>query len=344
MTRVSVVIPVYNEACCIETLIAALAAQRQQCQAKLELVFVDDGSADDTWPILQTMMHEDFSVRLVRFSRNFGKEAAVTCGLRLATGDAVVIMDADLQDPPQLLPRMLKVWRSGVDIVYAKRADRSRDSLPKRIGASIFHALFQRLSGASISPDVGDFRLLDKRVVDVINTMPESTRYMKGLLDWPGFRHQAVSFSRPPRVSGKTKFSLLKLCSLALDGIVSFSAIPLRIWGCLGMLISWAALLFAALGIVYAGMHGITITASTWLVILIALLAGVQLIAIGVVGEYVSRIYTESKQRPLFVVEQLRGVPEDQINDLKKCMPKELAAIRLPEKARTIYWANAAEQ
>ncbi len=332
MITVSVVIPIYNEAKCIDSLISVLIQQQPKCQSRFELVFIDDGSTDNSWDILRTLMPEGISIRLARFSRNFGKEAAVTCGLRLATGDVVVIMDADLQDPPELLPQMLEVWRSGVDIVCPKRIERKHDRFIKRVTAKLFYKLFHRISEAPVNVEVGDFRLLDRKVVEILNQMPENTRYMKGLMSWPGFKQQMVPFSRPARVSGKTKFDFWALCRLALDGIISFSSMPLRIWSFIGLVIVLIALIYVGLNVIDAFFRGLVVPAYVWLIASIALLAGIQLISIGVLGEYISRLYKESKQRPLFVIEQLRGVPEMQLDDLKKSMPKELAAIQVPSK------------
>lgn len=323
MSTVSIIIPIYNEADCVNTLIKALEEQALCCHSMLELVFVDDGSTDASWRILQTLTSDIFNIRLARFSRNFGKEAAVTCGLHIASGDAVVIMDADLQDPPELLPKMIDTWQSGAHVVCAKRIDRKQDGLIKRITAKAFYKIYCWMSEVPATIEVGDFRLLDRKVVQILSQMNESTRYMKGLLSWPGFKHEYVYFKRPARVAGKTKYNYLKLWNLALDGIISFSSLPLRVWSYLGAVVS-------TLATVYAGYIVLNYESNapdySVIIAVVLFIGGIQLISIGVVGEYISRIYSESKQRPLFVIDQLSGISLIETNRLKQIMPKEFAA------------------
>jgi glycosyltransferase involved in cell wall biosynthesis len=306
---VSLVMPAYNE----EEGIADVLAQVDQILAshpeyRWEVVLVNDGSRDRTLKIVSALAPSHFDLQVVDLSRNFGKEAALSAGLEVARGDAVIPIDADLQDPPELIFQMLPLWESGAEVVLAKRADRSADGLMKRVTAAWFYRTINRISEVSIPENVGDFRLMDRVVVDVIRRMPESRRFMKGLFAWAGFRTVAVEYSRPERFSGETKFNGMRLINLAIEGITSFSTVPLRLATYSGALVAVAAFLFGVYVILHRLLMGADVPGYASLASMIAFFSGVQLLAIGVIGEYVGRTYLESKLRPAFVVRRVERI------------------------------------
>ena len=303
----SLVIPVFNEQATLETLYAAIRDRMSALGITYEVVLIDDGSMDRTGEMLTEFTQRDRRFRSVHFSRNFGHQAAVTAGLHFARGSAVVVMDADLQDPPELLASMVGKWREGYHVVYAQRIKRHAEGALKRGIAFAYYRLLQRLTDVDIPADTGDFCLMDRRVVDLLNRMPERNRYLRGLRAWLGFKQTAVQFERPPRYAGEPKYTFWKSLALGINGIVGFSKVPLRFATYLGMLVSAVSLVLTGWAVYqrFVGADTVRGWASTLVVIL--LLGGVQLLMIGVVGEYLSRIYDEVKQRPMYVIGDLRG-------------------------------------
>jgi glycosyltransferase involved in cell wall biosynthesis len=273
-----------------------------------EILFIDDGSEDMTMAAIHAAHRSDPRIRAVSLSRNFGKEAALSAGLDHARGRAVVPMDVDLQDPPEVIGEMLAKWREGFEVVYGVRRNRSSDSLPKRLTADLYYRAHNYLSDDKIPEHAGDFRLLDRSVVEVIRRMPERNRFMKGLFAWGGFRQAAVEYDRVPREVGTSKFRYWKLWTLALDGITSASTMPLRIWSYIGVVIAFFALVYAIFVVVRTTLFGIDVPGYPSLIVAVLFFGGLQLISLGVLGEYVGRILVETKQRPIYVVRQKLGL------------------------------------
>jgi len=269
-----------------------------------EIIFVNDGSRDSSRDVIAALAAADPLVRLVNFSRNFGKEAALLAGLEHSRGEAVIPIDVDLQDPVEVIPLLVAKWRGGAEVVLAKRADRSSDSLLKRKSAEWFYGVHNALSQVKIEPNVGDFRLMSRRTVDNILQLSERNLFMKGLLSWVGGRVEVVEYTRAVRVAGETKFNGWKLWNLALEGITSFSTVPLRIWTYLGVAVS-ALSFFYALWMIYDKVaHGNDVRGYPSLLVIVLFLGGIQLIGIGVIGEYIGRIYIETKGRPRYIVSE----------------------------------------
>lgn len=307
----SIVVPVKDEEQAItpfvERVREALGALKDPAGRDFEILFVDDGSSDSTFDEIRRVHAQDGRVRAISFSRNFGKEAALSAGLDHALGQAVVPMDVDLQDPPEVIGEMIAKWREGFEIVNGIRADRDSDSLPKRITADLFYRTHNKLSADKIPKHAGDFRLLDRKVVDIIRRMPERTRFMKGLFAWAGFRQASVSYTRQQRQVGKTKYNYWKLWSFALEGITSASTIPLRVWSYVGVMVAMIALSFAVVLIIRTLIWGVEVPGYASLMVAVLFLGGLQLLSLGILGEYVGRIFIESKQRPLYVVRERIG-------------------------------------
>lgn len=336
-SRLSVVIPVLNESRGLDPLLARLIPVLEASGLAFEVVFVDDGSTDDTLAKLRRRHAGDARICTVSFSRNFGKEIAVAAGLRYATGDAVVIMDADLQHPPELIPEFIARWRDGYDVVYAQRTDRDADSLSRRIFARVFYAAFRVLSGTELPANAGDFRLLDRRAVDALNRLGERARFNKGLFAWIGFRSTGIPFDVPDRVHGEgSRWRPRKLLRFALDGLASFSTIPLRIWSYVGLTFSAMAFAYIVLFLAKTLLFGIDQAGFPTLVISIMFFAGVQLISLGVIGEYLGRIYEEVKARPLYLVAEEIGL--DSGPAAGKAAPRAAVGSRVRETS-----ADAAE-
>lgn len=306
----SFVIPVYNEEEVLPELCRRMTALFDELDGPAEVILVDDGSRDRSYALMLDMHAHDPRFKAVRFSRNFGKEVAVSAGLDLAAGDAVILMDADLQDPPELALEMARKWREGYDMVYARRDGRHGETWFKRESSKLFYRTLRRVSDVDVPLDVGDFRLVDRRALDAFRAMRERNRYVRGMFGWIGFRQTGITYVRPGRFAGTTKWPLAKLVRLALDGIISFSTAPLRIVlqvGFVVSIISFAAGL-TALAIKFSGAYAVSGWAS--LMVWTSFLGGVQLTVIGVMGEYVGRIYDEVKRRPLYLVSELRGFGE----------------------------------
>lgn len=303
----SVVIPLYNEAAVLPLLVPRLLAILQATHFRHEIVFVDDGSQDNSLLQLRHAVSEGLPLRIVVLSRNFGKEAALSAGLEHCRGDAVIVMDADLQDPPELIPDMLAAWEAGADVVTMKRRTREGDSWLKRSTAHLYYRLLNKLSNISIPADTGDFRLMSRQVVDAILQLPERNRYNKGLFAWVGFNTHVIEYDRAPRPAGHSKWNYLHLCNLALDGITSFSSAPLRLILLSGLLICLGSLAAGTWLLVEHWYLGTPVTLSTIGILLLGLFSGLQLSALGLVGDYVGKAYLETKQRPVFLIKHIIG-------------------------------------
>lgn len=299
---ISIVCPCYNEADVIDTFVNRLIDVLGPDAPDYELVCINDGSTDATLPKLLMLKKGPLPLRIIDLSRRFGKEAAIAAGLDHASGEAVVVIDADLQDPPELIPKLVAAWQDGNKVVVARRSDRSADTFSKRLFARTFYRLHNLISDTEIPVDVGDFRLLDRDVVDVLCQLPERQRFMKGLFSWVGFEPAVIDYVRENRASGHTKFSWWRLWNLGLEGITSFSTAPLRIWTYLGLVISAIALVYGGYIVMRTLAFGIDVPGYASLLTAILFLGGVQLISLGVIGEYVGRIYMETKGRPIYVV------------------------------------------
>lgn len=306
MNRISIVIPCFNEALALDSLLARLdQALATVPDASFEIVCVNDGSHDGTLQRLIVLQQQRTNLVVVDLSRNFGKESALSAGIAVATGEAVVPMDADLQDPPELLAQLVDLWRQGFEVVVARRADRSSDSWLKRVTAGAFYRAHNAMSDVQIPNNVGDFRLMDRAVVDVLNALPESRRFMKGLFAWVGFRTVAVDYVRESRVAGTSSFNGWRLWNLAVEGITGFSITPLRIWSYLGLMVASASFAWGMWILVRTLIFGHDVPGYASLIVAVTFLGGLQLIGIGIVGEYVGRTYIESKRRPAFVVRRV---------------------------------------
>nr|WP_218170553.1 glycosyltransferase family 2 protein [Pseudomonas gingeri] len=299
------VVPVFNEEQAIPLFYEAVRREAGLKPYEVEIVFINDGSSDSTEALIGTLALMDDGVLLVNFSRNFGKEPALFAGLEYASGEAVIPMDVDLQDPVEVIPRLIHTWQDGADVVLAKRRDRSGDGYLKRHSASLFYRLLKHIAYTHIEENVGDFRLMDRKVVDVIKALPEQQLFMKGVLSWAGFTVAIIEYDRACRAGGRSKFNAWKLWNLALDGVTSFSTLPLRLWSYIGGGISLLALLYAGYLVVDKVLFGNDLPGYPSLMTAILFLGGVQLIGIGILGEYVGRIYMEAKHRPRYVVKDI---------------------------------------
>ena len=306
MKKVSVVIPMYNE----EEVIKASLLKIQEVLEELtrynyEIICVDDGSKDETLNILQEIVSENKNVKVISFSRNFGHQAAVTAGLKEVTGDAIVIIDADLQDPPQLIPEMLELWEQGNEVIYGKRKARKGESKFKLLTAKMFYNALNALSDVDIPKDTGDFRLVDRNVVDVINLLPEHNKFLRGLFSWVGFEQKAFEYERKKRFAGKTKYPFKKMAKLASDGIIGFSTKPLKLVGGVGILaiiISGIILIYSILSFIFKW-NNLT---PGWTSIMVSTMffSGTILLSLWMIGEYIARIYDESKGRPQYIIKK----------------------------------------
>jgi len=310
----SVIVPVKDEEVAIQAFVSRVSAVIEGLQdaaaQSYEILFVDDGSTDGTMAAIEAAHRDNPRVRAISLSRNFGKEAALSAGLDHVRGAAVVPMDVDLQDPPEVLGEMVAKWRAGFDTVYGVRKDRATDSLPKRLSADLYYKAHNLLSSDKIPDHAGDFRLLDRRVVDVIRALPERNRFMKGLFAWGGFKSASVEYVRAERTLGETKFKPWKLWTLALDGITSSSTVPLRIWTYVGGGIAALSFLYVFVIIAKVLIFGIAVPGYASLMVAILFFGGLQLLSLGILGEYVGRIMVEAKQRPLYIVRDTIGMTE----------------------------------
>ncbi|MBP2232815.1 glycosyltransferase involved in cell wall biosynthesis [Azospirillum agricola] len=314
-TRLSVVIPFFNEGANIAALFDRLTPALDGLNVDWEVVCVNDGSRDDTLDRLLDAHDRDSRIKVVDLSRNFGKELALSAGLARTTGDAVVPMDADLQHPPELLPAFLEKWREGYDVVVAVRHARVGQSLKHRLFARMFYWIFDHLSEIKLPREVGDFRLMDRKVVEVINRMPERTRFMKGIFAWVGFRQAAIPYEQGERAGGDTKWGFLKLLRLSLDGLTAFSTFPLRVWSLVGMALSGVAFVYILIRLVRTLFHGIDVPGYESLLVAVLFLGGIQLITLGIIGDYLGRVFAEVKGRPLFIVRSAHGFEDEDDRD-----------------------------
>jgi len=306
--KLSLVVPVYNEEAGIEELRARLLPVLESI-GPFEVLCINDGSTDRSAEMLDALSSSDARFKTLHFSRNFGHQAAVTAGLHTASGDCAVIIDADLQDPPEVIVELVEKWRQGFDVVYAKRRQRVGDSRIKRATAYLFYRMLRKLTEVEIPPDAGDFCLLDRMVVDVLNSMPERNRYVRGLRAWVGFRQVAVEFDRSERFAGETKYPFRRMIALAFDGVFSLSKAPLRLAIYFGFLSSGLSFLFG-LFFVYQRLAGTFHTVRGWAstIVVVLFLGGVQLICIGAIGEFIGRTYDEVKHRPLYIIARTSGI------------------------------------
>lgn len=313
LSVLSVVVPAFNEAEVLTRFHERLSAVLKDVTLQAEIVYVNDGSSDTTLDVMRTLAANDRRVAIVNLSRNFGKEIALTAGLDYAQGDAVVVIDADLQDPPELIPELIRRWREGYDVVYAKRIARDGESGLKKLTAFAFYRVIQRVSRVHIPQDTGDFRLLSRRAIVALGKLREQHRFMKGLFTWIGYPQVAVSYRREPRYAGETKWNYWRLWNFALEGITSFTTAPLRLATYLGLVTALAAFTYAAIIIYKTLMFGDPVRGYPSLMVVLLFLGGVQLISIGILGEYIGRMFDETKNRPLYLVQEYRPADNAQL-------------------------------
>jgi len=303
----SVVIPVYNEEETLDQLVERLSRALDSIGEPWEVLFVNDGSRDRSGQMLHAFHERDPRLKSITLSRNFGHQVAISCGLDFARGDGVIVMDCDLQDPPEVLPGMVARWREGWDVVYAVR-QRRKENVLKRAAYKGFYWLLHQVSYLDIPLDSGDFSLIDRRVVDLLKSMPERNRFVRGLRTWVGLRQTGYEYARAARYAGESKYSFTKLLRLAFDGLVSYSYVPLRLVSNVGMLVSLSALAYMSYLLVARLFGDRTIQGWTSTVVILLFLGGVQLLSLGIIGEYIGRIFDEVKQRPHYIVSEVRGV------------------------------------
>ncbi len=324
----SVIVPAYNEEEVLpifhQRLVAALNGVTE-LQGSFEVVYVNDGSKDGTLRILQELAMHDASIGVANLSRNFGKEAAMSAGLKLARGAAVILIDADLQDPPELIGEMVRTWQLGADVVNMKRVSRDGETWFKKASAAWFYKVINWLSEVHIPENVGDFRLLSRRAVDALNQLPESNRFMKGLFAWIGYKQVLVEYARHPRAAGQTKWPYIKLLNFAVEGITGFSVVPLRLASYAGFLTAFSAFVYALFLLVKTLTIGDSVKGFPTLILTILILGGLQLMAMGIIGEYLGRLFKESKRRPLFLLDDYKP-PQAMIADLARSPSPAVAA------------------
>ena len=323
--RISVVVPIFNEAHCIEPFFNRLIPILKSLPFNYEIVCVDDGSQDESVALIQSWMSKDSGIKLIKLTRNFGKERALAAGIDYASGHAVIPIDSDLQDPPEVIPALLDEWQKGFDMVIATRNNRPGDSVVKRQSARWFYRIMNRFSEVSIPANAGDFRLMDRRVVNALKSLPESTRFHKGLFAWLGFKTASVEYERPERVGGVSKWNYWKLWNYALDGVFAFSTAPLKLWSYVGAITASAGFIYALFIIVKTIAFGVDVPGYASLLVLFLTLNGFCLIGIGVVGEYVGRIFTEVKNRPLYLVDEILNHENSLRPSVAKIDPRETA-------------------
>lgn len=304
----SVVIPCFNEQEVLEELYRRLSIVLRALKIRYEVVLVDDGSSDRTWMMMEELAAKDANVKVIKLSRNFGHQLALSCGLDQARGAAVLIIDADLQDPPELLPKMLEIWRNGIDVVYGQRTSRAGETKLKRLLAYGFYRIISRITGVSIPADTGDFRLMDRKALDALLLLQERHRFVRGMVSWIGFKQAPIKYERPARFAGETKYPIKKSLKLAFDAITSFSYAPLRIASYLGLALSGLSFLYIVV-VIALKFLGVNFPGYTSLMASVLLLGGVQLIVLGIIGEYVGRIFEQGQRRPLYLIESMRGEP-----------------------------------
>ena len=312
--KISVLVPVLDEQSSIPIFLHAVTPVLEHvCQEHLsgghyEILFIDDGSVDDTAEIIVSASNSNPNIKLVRFSRNFGKEAALAAGLRFASGDGVIPMDADLQDPPEMIPLLVSEWLKGAEIVNAVRRQRQNDSWFKRASARLYYTIYNRIADLPIKADVGDFRLLDRQVVNALNELSEGSRFTKALYTWVGYRNVDITYDRAPRSTGNTKWNVAALFRFGFDGVIASTTMPLRIWSYVGMLMACFAFFFAFVIISRTLLFGVDTPGYASLMVVILFLGGLNLLSLGIMGEYVGRIAQETRHRPLYIVRETHGL------------------------------------
>lgn len=303
--KISILIPAYNEEEVLQHLYERLTKLAgETSDYKFEFLFVNDGSRDRTLEIIKTYAEKDDRVAYINLSRNFGKEIAMIAGLDNVTGDATVIIDADLQDPPELIPQMIKYWEEGYDDVYARRKSRAGESWLKKVTSEMYYKILQKSTNIPIQKDTGDFRLLDKRCIEALRQFRESQRNAKGMFSWIGYKKKEIMYDRDPRMAGETKWNYTKLTNLAIDGITSFTTAPLRISTIFGGLVSFAAFIYILYLVIRTILYGTDLAGYPSMMAVILFLGGIQLLSLGIIGEYVGRIFNETKNRPLYLIEE----------------------------------------
>jgi dolichol-phosphate mannosyltransferase len=311
-TRYSIVVPVFNEQAVLPLLLRRLDQLMQSLDGGAETILVDDGSSDCSSIILRAKAKDDPRYRYIGLSRNFGHQIAITAGMDVAAGDAVIVMDADLQDPPEVVGQMIERWKEGYDVVYGKRLSRQGEGRFKRWTASLFYKLLGRLSSVDIPRDVGDFRLIDRKVLEAFLAMPESDRFVRGMFAWLGFKQTEVAFHRLPRLAGETKYPLFKMLRLAMNGALSFSDAPLRLAIWCGLCVSMLAMLYGLYVVALSLMHSHLVEGWSSTVVIISFLCGLNMLMTGIMGLYIGRIHAEVKRRPLYVVERTDGFTREE--------------------------------
>jgi len=309
--KISIVVPLYNETENLDEFYTRIKNVINLSGLACELIFVNDGSRDNTLEHAKHLHANDPTVKIINLSRNFGKEIALSAGLDYTTGDAVVVIDADLQEPPELIPEMVKKWQEGFDVVYAVRKKRGREPLIKTLSAYLFYRVMKKISRVEIPVDTGDYRLMSRRAVDALIRVREQHRFMKGLFAWIGYKQTGIYYEREERHGGSTSFSLWRLWNFAVDGITSFSFVPLQLSSLIGLIIASFSVLFAFYILIETLIFGNAVPGYPSLMVAVLFLGGVQLISIGIIGEYIARIYGESKQRPLYFVQDFIGFEKE---------------------------------
>lgn len=303
--EISFVVPAYNEQDNIRDLYARIVSLAEMLEISWELIFVNDGSVDSTLEVLKNLCNTDSNVKLIDLSRNFGHQAALSAGLRHACGNAVISLDCDLQDPPEIIEKMIMKWREGFDIVYARRMNFRKDSPLKKIGSKIYYRFLGNFSQIDIPRNVGDFRLVDKKVLKIMNSMPEHSRYLRGMSAWVGFKHTFVDYQRPDREKGKSAYSLAKLAALGMDGMFNFSMLPLRLGFVLGFISIIAGLGLLTYQIADVLINHVYYHLYKWLIVVLIIFTGFLFMLLWIVGEYIGKIYDEVRQRPLFIISEM---------------------------------------
>ncbi|WP_163859858.1 glycosyltransferase family 2 protein [Paenibacillus elgii] len=310
--KLSLIVPMYNEGSNISYFYNRITKVLENIGYRYEIICINDGSKDDTMQRLTELNKKDNRVKIINLSRNFGKEIAMSAGLKAAKGDAIIPIDADLQDPPELIPELIDKWLAGYDVVYATRTKREGETWTKKATAKLFYKFMRKITNIDIPADTGDFRLMSRRVVDALNQLPEHHRFMKGLFSWVGFKQIGISYQREPRHAGKSSFNYWKLWNFAIEGITSFSFAPLKMSSYLGLIVSFLSVLYMLFLIVRTIFFGNEVPGYPSLMVAILFFGGVQLMSLGFIGEYVGRIYNESKRRPLYFVSEQIGFDEEE--------------------------------
>jgi len=300
---ISIICPCYNEEKVVDYFLKSITEILAQSKKSYEIIFIDDGSSDNTLDVLIESKKSYENIKILKLSRNFGKEVALTAGIDTAIGETVVPIDVDLQDPPEIILEFIKKYEEGFDVVLAKRVDRTSDTFAKKFSAEAFYRFHNKISDINIPNNVGDYRLMSRKVVDEIKKLPESQRFMKGIFAWIGFKTATIEYKRESRIAGETSFNGWKLWNFALDGITSFSTVPLRIWLYIGVVLASLSFLYGSIIIIKTLIFGIDSPGYASMLTVVLFLGGVQLMGIGILGEYIGRIYIESKNRPVYIIE-----------------------------------------